>query len=153
MLTATVLGTHSTTLYAYAHPVSPLALDLQTFPKVVVALDTSLASSDALFAVHALASDRTIFLKGTDIAAYLRKLECGDAKIHEIDFDALRAEAAAGAAPATAAPAQAPANANAPRDDGRIEGDVQIAIGLKKEVNFADWYTNVRFSIPFCTIV
>ena len=29
------------------------------------------------------------------------------------------------------------------KDDAKIEGAVQIAIGVKKEVDFATWYTNV----------
>lgn len=120
---------------------SPLALDKQNLPKVVTVLDTSLASSSATFAVHALTPDQTIFLKGIEIAAYLRNLESGDTKIQEIDFDALRAQAVA---PTAAAPA--------PRDGGRIGGAVKIAIGVKKEVNFPDWYTSVCFQTFVCKI-
>lgn len=29
------------------------------------------------------------------------------------------------------------------KDDAKIEGAVQIAIGVKKEVDFPTWYTNV----------
>ena len=30
------------------------------------------------------------------------------------------------------------------KEDAKIEGAVQIAIGVKKEVDFATWYTNVN---------
>ena len=30
------------------------------------------------------------------------------------------------------------------KEDAKIEGAVQIAIGVKKEVDFAAWYTNVN---------
>ena len=77
-----------------------------------------------------------MFLEGTEIATYLRSLEgSGVPKIQEIDF-----EAAASAT--TLAPARSAAVA-APNDEGKIEGAVQIAIGVKKDVNFPDWYTNV----------
>jgi len=36
-----------------------------------------------------------------------------------------------------------PREKNSERDDAKIEGAVQIAIGVKKEVDFAAWYTNV----------
>jgi len=29
------------------------------------------------------------------------------------------------------------------KEDAKIEGAVQIAIGVKKEVDFSAWYTNV----------
>ena len=86
-----------------------------------------------------------MFLEGTEIATYLRSLEgSGVTKIQEIDFEALKSEAAASAT--TLAPAR---SAAAPKDEGKIEGAVQIAIGVKKDVNFPDWYTNVclRFII------
>lgn len=116
---------------------SPLALDEQTFPKVVTILDESLASSAAPFAVHALASDSTIFLSGKDISTYLHALE-GETKINVIDFEQLKAEA--GAAPA----ATKEDKAQKEKETAKIEGAVQIAIGVKKEVDFPTWYTNVR---------
>ncbi|KAJ7600519.1 hypothetical protein C8J56DRAFT_999732 [Mycena floridula] len=111
---------------------SPLALNATTFPKVVTVLDSSIASSSAVFALHALSSDTTIFLSGTDIVAYLKHLETDNVKIQEIDFQALSS-----AAPATAIPAAKE------KEDAKIEGAVQIAIGVKKEVDFPTWYTNV----------
>ncbi|EJD05389.1 prolyl-tRNA synthetase [Fomitiporia mediterranea MF3/22] len=119
---------------------SPLALDATTFPKVVTVLDTSLASSPGPFAVHALASDSTIFLSGKEIATYLRALVTSEINLHEVDFAALKAEAAAVPAGPTSAAA---APEKAMREEGKIEGAVQIAVGVKKEVDFASWYTNV----------
>ncbi|KAL5514198.1 hypothetical protein ACEPAG_2286 [Sanghuangporus baumii] len=126
---------------------SPLALNASTFPKVVTALDASLASSSSAFAVHALASDSTVFLSGSDIASYLQSLESEGSKVHVVDFDALKAEAAA--APAAAAAAAAASTSSRPvpekatKEVAKIDGAVKIAIGVKKEVDFASWYTNV----------
>ena len=45
----------------------------------------------------------------------------------------------------TAAPAAAASTpAKKEKEDAKIEGAAQIAIGVKKEVDFATWYTNVR---------
>ncbi|KAF9517777.1 hypothetical protein BS47DRAFT_1375516 [Hydnum rufescens UP504] len=117
---------------------SPLSLTQELFPKVLTVLDASLASSTVIFAVHPSVSDSTIFLQGKDIAAYLRSLETPDVKIHEIDFIALKAESSV----APAAPIKKP-EPKAEKVDARIEGAKQIAIGIKKEVDFAGWYTNV----------
>ncbi|KAJ7695144.1 hypothetical protein B0H17DRAFT_980395 [Mycena rosella] len=114
---------------------SPLALNQTLFPKVLTVLDSSIASSSSLFAVHALSSSATLFLSGKDIAAYLKHLETDSVKIQELDFSDL-----AGAA-AVPAPAAKPAAKE--KDDAKIEGAVQIAIGVKKEVDFSTWYTNV----------
>ena len=64
-----------------------------------------------------------MFLEGTEIATYLRSLAgSGVTKIQEIDFEALKSEAAASAT--TLAPARSAAAA-APKDEGNIEGAVQ----------------------------
>jgi prolyl-tRNA synthetase len=120
--------------------VSPLALDENTFPRVVTVLDSALATSSSLFAVHAQSSSETLFLKGTDIAAYLRHLEKEDLKLHEVDFATLAAEGGA-APPAKDKPVAK--DKDKEREDAKIEGAVQIAIGVKKEVDFPQWYTNV----------
>ncbi|KAJ7460542.1 hypothetical protein FB451DRAFT_1341312 [Mycena latifolia] len=114
---------------------SPLALNQTVFPKVVTVVDSSIASSSSLFAVHALSSSSTLFLSGKDILAYLKHLETDNVKIQELDFSELVGSAA------TPAPAVKPAAKD--KDDGKIEGAVQIAIGVKKEVDFSTWYTNV----------
>jgi prolyl-tRNA synthetase len=100
----------------------------------VVAADASLEDSSEVFAVRARASDATIFLTGREIIAYLKRLETKEHQIQFIDFSTLQAEVAA-------AP---PEPAKKEKEDAKIEGAVQIAIGVKKEVDFATWYTNVR---------
>ncbi|KAG8894431.1 hypothetical protein FRC01_012979, partial [Tulasnella sp. 417] len=120
--------------------VSPVSLDATSFPKVLTVLDQSLASSDSLFAIHAGSSSSTIFLKGSEIASYVLSLQTAENKVQTLDFAALKAEAAA-AAPAGGASTAKPAATSA--QDAKIEGAAQIAIGIKKEVDFASWYTNV----------
>jgi prolyl-tRNA synthetase len=117
--------------------VSPLALDENTFPRVVTILDASLASSSELFAVRAKSSKETVFLKGTEIAAYMKHLEKGEHLVHEVDFQALSIDTPAAVAPAAAS------NAVKEKEDAKIEGALQIAVGVKKEADFSQWYTNV----------
>lgn len=117
---------------------SPLVLDENTFPRVVTVLDASIASSSSLFALRAQSSEKTVFLLGKDVTAYLKHLEKEELKVHEVDFDALKAEGAA--VPA----AGGGAKEKAAKEDAKIDGAIQIAIGVKKEVDFAQWYTNVR---------
>ncbi|TFY59063.1 hypothetical protein EVJ58_g6012 [Rhodofomes roseus] len=117
---------------------SPLILTAETYPKVTTVLDASIASSSSLFAVRARSSTTTLFLTGKDILAYLRTLQTQDAPLQEIDFQALMSE---GQAASTTQAAAAPAKKE--KEDAKIEGAVQIAIGIKKEVDFAGWYTNV----------
>jgi prolyl-tRNA synthetase len=105
----------------------------------VTIIDSSLATSSELFAVRAQSSKETVFLKGTEIAAYLKHLEKEELVVHEVDFEALKTDA-----PAAAAPAAAPKTAKE-KEDAKIEGAVQIAIGVKKEVDFSQWYTNVSW--------
>ncbi|KAH9926737.1 prolyl-tRNA synthetase [Fomitopsis serialis] len=115
---------------------SPLMLTAETYPKVATVLDASIASSSSLFAVRARSSTTTLFLSGKDILTYLRTLETQDAPLQEIDLEALKVDAApAGQVKATPVKKE--------KDDAKIEGAVQIAIGIKKEVDFAAWYTNV----------
>jgi prolyl-tRNA synthetase len=66
-------------------------------------------------------------------------------KIQEVDFTNL-----------DSAPAVKPAAKPAPKDkeDAKIEGAVQIAIGVKKEVDFPAWYTNVRLAVEMkCPLI
>lgn len=117
---------------------SPLALTENNFSKVVVALDSTFEDSDTLFAVRALTTDATVFLTGREIVSYLKRLETKDAQLRIVDYEALKNDAP----PAPAAPA-----AKREKEDARIEGAVQIAIGVKKEVDFSTWYTNVSKSV------
>ncbi|KAG6816433.1 hypothetical protein H0H87_006095 [Tephrocybe sp. NHM501043] len=114
---------------------SPLALNEQTFPKVQTIVDSTIASSSTLFALHAHSSSSTIFLTGADIVAYLQKLQTADVKFQELDLSTIANPV--GAAVQTSKP---PVKE---KEDAKIEGAVQIAIGVKKEVDFAAWYTNV----------
>ncbi|KAG6864262.1 hypothetical protein C0991_011003 [Blastosporella zonata] len=114
---------------------SPLALNEQTFPKVQTIVDSSIATSSSLFALHAHSSSATLFLTGADIVAYLQKLQTADVKFQELDFSTLSAPV--GAAVQTS---KSPVKE---KEDAKIEGAIQIAIGVKKEVDFAAWYTNV----------
>ncbi|KAH7882349.1 hypothetical protein F5I97DRAFT_1939408 [Phlebopus sp. FC_14] len=111
--------------------VSVLALTKDTFPKVVTVIDSSIASSSSTFAIHALSSSYTMFLSGKDILSYIQSLETEDVKVQEVDFTALKTEA----------PAAKPVVKE--KEDAKIEGAVQIAIGVKKEVDFSAWYQNV----------
>ena len=126
---------------------SPLALNAERFPRVTTVVDASLATVKAPLAVRALSSSETVFLSGPDIIAYLRNLETAEAKFHEVDFVALKSEVGDGVA-AQAKPAEKKEK-KAERDDAKIEGAVQIAIGVKKEVDFAAWYTNVSICARF----
>lgn len=121
---------------------SPLILTAETFPRVTTVIDVSLASAPVPLAVRALSSHKTLFLSGADISAYLRTLEIAETKLHEVDFVALKGDAAVG----TAAQPKQPTDRKEKKpekEDAKIEGAVQIAIGVKKEVDFAAWYTNV----------
>lgn len=82
-----------------------------------------------------------MFLSGKEIVSYLQQLETGDVKLQEVDFQNLTT--AAPAAAATAGAEKAPVKE---KEEAKIEGAVQIAIGVKKEVDFATWYTNVSGS-------
>ena len=98
-------------------------------------LDSSIVSSSSIFAIHANSSTETRFLSGRDIESYLKNLETAEVKVQEIDLQSL-ATAFAGQTSKTPE-----------KEDAKIEGAVQIAIGVKKEVDFAAWYTNVsRYS-------
>ncbi|KAF4616755.1 hypothetical protein D9613_008462 [Agrocybe pediades] len=116
---------------------SPLSISELTFSKVVTVLDSSIATSSSVFAIHANSSSETLFLSGQDIVSYLKKLETDATKVQEIDFQEL---ASAAPAPAQAA-ASTPAAAAAPA--AASTNTVQIAISAKKEEDFPTWYTDV----------
>jgi prolyl-tRNA synthetase len=130
--------------------VSPLVLNAETFPRVTTVVDASLANVQVPLAVRALAANRTVFLSGPDILAYLRKLETAETQLCEVDFVALKNETtdnnAAAAAQAKVADRK---EKKTEKEDAKIEGAVQIAIGVRKEVDFAAWYTNVGlYALP-----
>ncbi|EJT99274.1 prolyl-tRNA synthetase [Dacryopinax primogenitus] len=123
--------------------ISPLSLTAENFPKVLTVLDGSLASAAGPFAVHANSDKETVFLHGQEIVGYLRSLEVTDTKITEVDFVALKADATANAPLKDAIPAQAKTATTSRKEDAKIEGAVQIAVGIQKELDFPGWYTNV----------
>ena len=81
-----------------------------------------------------------MFISGKDLVSYLKSLETADVKVQEIDFAALKAEAAA---PAPAAPKPKDGGDKAP---SKGENPIQIAIGAKKDEDFSAWYTDVSLS-------
>ncbi|PPQ69797.1 hypothetical protein CVT24_003073 [Panaeolus cyanescens] len=117
---------------------SPFSITESVFPKVVTVLDSTIATSSSVFAIHANSSSETIFVKGTEIESYLKKLETEDRKVQDLDFSTLASVAPIAQAAAPSGPA-APSQAQS----AAIEGAIPIAIGVKKEVDFASWYTNV----------
>ncbi|CAE6460747.1 unnamed protein product, partial [Rhizoctonia solani] len=119
---------------------SPLALTKDNFSRCQVILDSTIADATAPLALHASSSEATVFLSGKDIATYLTSLETEHAKVHVVDFAALKAEAEA--SPAGVGPVGKAGTAKK-TEDAKIEGAVQIAIGVKKELDFPTWYTNV----------
>ncbi|ETW75944.1 hypothetical protein HETIRDRAFT_330361 [Heterobasidion irregulare TC 32-1] len=122
---------------------SPLALDAQTFPKVVTVVDASLATSTAPLAIRASSSSSTLFLSGRDILTYLRTLETAETKLIEVDFAALKTEAVGGVTAQAKTEKKEKKDKKSEKEEAKIEGAVQVAIGVKKEVDFAAWYTNV----------
>ncbi|KAG2063474.1 class II aaRS and biotin synthetase [Suillus decipiens] len=112
---------------------SLLSLTSETFPKVITVIDASITSSSSTFALHALSLSATVFLSGQDILSYLRKLETEDLKVQEIDFASLKSDVAA-------TPSKPAAKE---KEVAKIDGAVQIAIGVKKEVDFSAWYQSV----------
>lgn len=98
--------------------VSPLALNKDTFPKVVTVIKTSIESS-ATFAIHACLS--TLILSGKDIVTHLKSLETEDLKVEQVYFAALKADG----------PALKPAMKE--KEKAEIEGAGQIATGIKKD--------------------
>ncbi|KAJ3929580.1 MAG: hypothetical protein NXY57DRAFT_899839 [Lentinula lateritia] len=113
---------------------SPLAINEANFSKVVTVVDASIATTTAPLALHALTSSATVFLSSSDLLKYLRHLETEDTKLQELDLQNLEIPAPA------ATPSKAPTKE---KEDAKIEGAVKIAIGVKKEVDFSTWYTNV----------
>ena len=127
--------------------VSHFALTPNTFSKVVTVVDTALANASKPLAVHAGSASSTTFLTGSDITSYLHSLETDDTKLHIVDFAELKASTSTGAVGASAAATGTPSKTaqldKEKKQDAKIEGAVKIAIGVKKEVDFPEWYTNV----------
>jgi len=131
---------------------SPFALSSTSFPKVITVLDsnlgaTSSATSQTPLAVRASSSSSSVLVSAPDIVSYLRALEAGSSgvKVHEIDFVQLKEDSASADTGKGAAP-KAPKEKQKEKsfkEEAKIEGAKQIAIGYKKEVDFAGWYIDV----------
>lgn len=98
-------------------------------------LDSTIEESSSIFAVRALTTDATLFITGRELVSYLKRLESKETQLQIVDFEALKTDAPA--------PASTSQPAKKQKEDAKIEGAVQIAVGVKKEVDFATWYTNV----------
>ena len=110
-------------------PVSPLAINSQTYSKITTVIDSTIATSTSTFAVRGLSSESTVFLSGKDLYAYVKQFAVeGAPTLHEVDIAALPAKVE---------------KEKKEKEDAKIEGAIQIAIGVKKEVDFPTWYTNV----------
>ena len=120
---------------------SPLALNKDSFSRVTTIVDSTISSITTPFAVHANSSSSTFFLSGSDIFKYLKSLETESTKLNELDL----ANTAADLPVPTTLVAKPAAKE---KEGAKIEGAAQIAIGVKKEVDFASWYTNVSSSPP-----
>lgn len=69
--------------------------------------------------------------------SYLKSLETADAKVQEIDFVALKAEAV------VPVPAASKLKDHGDKPPSKDENPIQIAIGAKKDEDFSAWYTDV----------
>ena len=72
--------------------VSPLALNVEMFPRVTTVVDASLATARVPLATRALSTSQILFLSGPDILAYLHNLGTAVTEVHEVDFVALKSE-------------------------------------------------------------
>lgn len=104
-------------------------------------IDNTIESASTIFAIRGLSTSSTIFLTGRELFSYIKRLETQENALHEIDFEALRTDGPA---------ASATTPAKKEKESAKIEGAAQIAIGIKKEVDFAGWYTNVRLFLKGC---
>ncbi|KAG8842983.1 hypothetical protein FRC20_004111 [Serendipita sp. 405] len=122
--------------------VSALSINAELLPKVIIAIDQTIADSTDVYAVKAGTSEGTVFLVGEDVRKYLESLVPKDsatsAAIHVVDFEALAGEGSADAG-LPIAKAAAPTK----KVEAKIEGAHQLAIGVDKEVDFSSWYTSV----------
>ncbi|KDN36289.1 putative proline-tRNA ligase [Tilletiaria anomala UBC 951] len=134
--------------------VSPLSITSSNASQITLVIDSALASSSDSFALKAGSSDKTMLLKGTDIAKYL---ESSGAKAHLIDFAELKKDApapiakanassgkAASAPSATSGSISADGNARAKAADSAKIADAElIGITIRKDGDFSEWYQQV----------
>jgi prolyl-tRNA synthetase len=125
--------------------VIPLALNAETFPRVTTVVDASLATATVPLTVCVLSTSQTLFLSGPDILTYLHNLETADTKVYEVDFVVLKSKTVD--SPTTQPKPAEKKEKKGEREDAKVDGTIQITIGMKKEVDFAAWYTSVSMDM------
>lgn len=120
--------------------VSALPLPSPVPTTLFVLLDSALASSSDAYALHLTSSASTVFLKGTELKAYLESLTATPEGVRVVDFAELKANAPAPAPRAPAAPKEPKA---APAKKEKDDDLYEMAIQYKKEEDFPGWYTDV----------
>ncbi|EJT51495.1 proline-tRNA ligase [Trichosporon asahii var. asahii CBS 2479] len=119
--------------------VSALPLPSPVPSTLFIVLDKAVASSSDLFALHLTTSASTVFLKGTDVKAYLESIAPSPEAVRVVDFAELKANAPAPQAKAAPKAAAKEQPKKAAKDDDLYE----MAIQHKKEEDFPGWYTDV----------
>ncbi|TIC32551.1 proline-tRNA ligase [Wallemia mellicola] len=97
-----------------------------------IVLDQSLSQSSAPIQVKGLDGNLT----SIDSKTLTEILQSNATKFDKLDF------AAPAASPATSTPAQQPSSQQR-KQAGKIAGAAEVAIGIRKEVDFPNWYTQV----------
>jgi prolyl-tRNA synthetase len=126
-----------------------MTLTSDLLPRISTVLDSSLSSSSSLYAVHPSTSDSTIFLSGTDLAKFLISLAHKDNSnaIKLVDFAALKSATPAGAAKPEKKVAKDPSKTamldKKRKEEAKIEGAAEVAIGIRKDGDFPEWYKRV----------
>ena len=136
-------------LNATKDDVSPLSINKDNSASLIVALDAALATSMDSFAVHAASAEETLFMTGAEIAKYLQST---GAKVEVVDFEKLKAEAAAAAAAPKPSKPSAASTSNAAEaapskkkgnEAAKIPDAELIGITVRKAGDFPEWYAQV----------
>ncbi|TIC38547.1 proline-tRNA ligase [Wallemia mellicola] len=118
----------TTVLKAAKADASPFNLDSDCH----IVLDQSLSQSSVPIQVKGLDGNLT----SIDSKTLTEILQSNATKFDKLDF------AAPAASPATSTPAQQPSSQQR-KQAGKIAGAAEVAIGIRKEVDFPNWYTQV----------
>ncbi|TIC14420.1 proline-tRNA ligase [Wallemia mellicola] len=118
----------TTVLKAAKADASPFNLDSDCH----IVLDQSLSQSSTPIQVKGLDGNLT----SIDSKTLTEILQSNATKFDKLDF------AAPAASPATSTPAQQPSSQQR-KQAGKIAGAAEVAIGIRKEVDFPNWYTQV----------
>eukprot|EP00742_Colponemidia_sp_Colp-10_P011805 GILJ01013180.1.p1 GENE.GILJ01013180.1~~GILJ01013180.1.p1 ORF type:complete len:837 (+),score=181.59 GILJ01013180.1:1-2511(+) len=121
--------------------VTPLALVNDANKAVIVVLDKALSTiaAETLVAVHPCRNDKSVLLTPAQIDAFLK---VQGNKVLIVDFAAEAEAAPASASAASSTPA--PKKESAPKEKKEdIKGETKLGLDVKKEEDFASWYTQV----------